>query len=139
MKFPVCFLITMLLQNAAANDTPDFSVVIKDYESYIKNTKDLCSVTSNADPKMVDDLLKNGIFFEDENLKKYMACIYLYLGIVNPEGIINKDTVIEYVGVDDSKIKEVIYRMCSYPKGRNVTDIVWNLIKCIFKTVQSLN
>ncbi|KAF5271702.1 hypothetical protein FQA39_LY08025 [Lamprigera yunnana] len=118
--------ITLLLKYALAYEYLEFSDVIKNYESYMKNNRIQCIRKSHVEPYMIDDLLNKGVFVENENLKEYFVCVYLDLGMLTQNGAFVKKEMLKYIGVDNPIIKEKIYGLCSKPKGDKNTEKVWH-------------
>ncbi|XP_022915269.2 B2 protein-like [Onthophagus taurus] len=89
-----------------------------------------CLTSSGVErPKVAD--LRKGVFADDDNLKKFISCVFIKTGGMNADGTFNKETIKK----DFGERKEVLDAalLCTDSHGATVDETAYLAYKC-FRT-----
>ncbi|KAF5271765.1 hypothetical protein FQA39_LY08088 [Lamprigera yunnana] len=138
MKVLILVLFAISLQYNAAVSVENFGDVIENYEEYLKGIGETCIAVSKVSPELVQGLVYEGVFPENNELKEFVLCVGLGLGIIDENGNLDKDKTMSYIGTDDAKINEAVYEKCASVTADTAIDKIWGVGTCIYNTVKSL-
>ncbi|KAF5301678.1 hypothetical protein FQA39_LY19088 [Lamprigera yunnana] len=136
MKVFILVLFAISLQYNSAASIENFGEIIRNDEEYLRSVSNICMATSNASPPLVQNLVYLGYFPNNKELKEFVQCVALRLGVIDENGNLDKDKTMSYIGTDNSSINDVVYELCASLTADTELDKIWVVGNCIYDTVK---
>ncbi|KAB0790250.1 hypothetical protein PPYR_15417 [Photinus pyralis] len=133
----VLFLAGVVLacQSASANL---FLTALENYETYAAPYRDVCIRESGVEASAVDALFKTGDLQETEEMGLFISCLMLNLGVLYPNGQLNEQNLMKYIGVQNPVLADLVFNTCKNTAMANsVSKTALKVAECLLFTIYS--
>ncbi|KAF5271766.1 hypothetical protein FQA39_LY08089 [Lamprigera yunnana] len=125
MKVYILIFLVISLHYTSSTPANNLRTVIGSLVNYMQDIGNTCIKDSKVSPQLVRDVIYKGIFANNQELKEFVLCVALRLNIVDENGNINKDVLMAYIGTDDAKMNEIVYKQCTSLTSDAIIEKLW--------------
>ncbi|KAF2881145.1 hypothetical protein ILUMI_25019 [Ignelater luminosus] len=120
MKYTVILVLTVMLFACTKGDNELFEKLLSFIEPCVKE--------SNVNSDIIEKLIKNNEFANDNALKCFLKCVYTKAGIMSEDGDFNADELKKTL--DDGQSPDLVNK-CKDLKGSDSCDTAFLVAKCM--------